>query len=69
MHIALIARLLTVPRGLCLIYMGRIDNGLQEIREAQKVKVTEEHGVIDDAIQDRGEGYTVFSIVGRPFDT
>ncbi|EUC62514.1 NADPH oxidase regulator NoxR [Rhizoctonia solani AG-3 Rhs1AP] len=49
-------------RGLCLIYMGRLDNGLQDMREAQLAKVTEEHGVIDDAIQDQGEGYTVFSI-------
>ncbi|QRW25450.1 neutrophil cytosol factor 2 [Rhizoctonia solani] len=49
-------------KGLCFIYMGRLDNGLQEMREAQRVKVTEEHGVIDDAIQDQGEGYTVFSI-------
>lgn len=54
-----------VPRGLCLIYMGRVDNGMQDMREAQQAKATEEHSVIDDAIQDRGEGYTVFSIV-RP---
>jgi hypothetical protein len=47
--------------------MGRVDNGLQEMREAQRAKVTEEHGVIDDAIQDRGEGYTVFSIVSLVF--
>ncbi|KAG9104521.1 hypothetical protein FRC06_001607 [Ceratobasidium sp. 370] len=49
-------------KGLCQIYMNRLDNGLQDIREAQKAKVTEEHNVIDDAIQDQGEGYTVFSI-------
>ncbi|KAF8608272.1 hypothetical protein BDV93DRAFT_519319 [Ceratobasidium sp. AG-I] len=49
-------------KGLCLIYMGRVDNGMQDIREAQQAKATEEHSVIDDAIQDRGEGYTVFSI-------
>lgn len=35
---------------------------MQDMRQAQSAKVTEEHGVIDDAIQDRGEGYTVFSI-------
>ncbi|KAJ1306172.1 hypothetical protein OPQ81_010882 [Rhizoctonia solani] len=49
-------------KGLCFIYMGRLDDGLQQMRSAQQSKVTEEHGVIDDAIQDRGEGYTVFSI-------
>jgi hypothetical protein len=32
------------------------------MEEARREKVTEEHTVIDDAIQDRGEGYTVFSI-------
>lgn len=30
--------------------------------EARREKATEEHNVIDDAIADRGEGYTVFSI-------
>lgn len=33
------------------------------MREAQKEKVTSEHNVIDEAIQDIGNGYTVFSIV------
>lgn len=33
------------------------------MEDARREKATEEHGVIDDAIQDRGEGYTVFSIV------
>jgi len=32
------------------------------MEEARKDKATEEYNVIDDAIQDRGEGYTVFSI-------
>lgn len=50
-------------RGLCLIYMGRVDEGLAEMAEARKAKVTEEHSVIDEAIQDKGQGYTVFSIV------
>lgn len=52
-------------RGLCLIYMGRVDEGLAGMEEAQKAKVTEEHGVIDEALQDKGQGYTVFSIVSH----
>jgi hypothetical protein len=35
--------------------------------EARKEKVTEEHKVIDEAIRDRGDGYTVFSIVSARF--
>jgi len=34
--------------------------------EARQEKATDEHNVIDDAIVDRGEGYTVFSIVSYP---
>jgi hypothetical protein len=36
--------------------------GLADMDEARREKVTEEHNVIDDAMRDRGEGYTVFSI-------
>lgn len=49
-------------KGLSLIYMGRVDEGLADMQEAKKDKATDEHNVIDDAIVDRGEGYTVFSI-------
>ncbi|PCH36733.1 hypothetical protein WOLCODRAFT_28725 [Wolfiporia cocos MD-104 SS10] len=49
-------------KGLSRIYMGQTDEGLRELGDARREKVTEEHNVIDDAIQDRGEGYTVFSI-------
>lgn len=52
-------------KGLSQIYLGRLDEGLGDMQEARKDKATEEHNVIDDAIRDRGEGYTVFSIV-RP---
>ncbi|KAI0629088.1 hypothetical protein C8Q77DRAFT_334363 [Trametes polyzona] len=48
-------------RGLTQIYMGNAQ-GLADMEDARREKATEEHGVIDDAIQDRGEGYTVFSI-------
>ncbi|KAI8974023.1 hypothetical protein BD414DRAFT_498900 [Trametes punicea] len=49
-------------RGLAQIYMGKMQEGLADMEDARREKATEEHGVIDDAIQDRGEGYTVFSI-------
>ncbi|KAJ7230861.1 hypothetical protein B0H12DRAFT_221770 [Mycena haematopus] len=49
-------------QGLSLIYMGRMEEGLTDMEEAKRVKITDEHNVIDDAIADRGEGYTVFSI-------
>lgn len=50
-------------KGLSQIYMGRTAEGLTDMQEAARDKATDEHNVIDDAIQDRGEGYTVFSIV------
>ncbi|KAG5645429.1 hypothetical protein DXG03_006253 [Asterophora parasitica] len=49
-------------KGLSQVYLGRMQEGLQDMEEARRDKATEEHNVIDDAIQDRGEGYTVFSI-------
>ncbi|KAK0226330.1 NADPH oxidase regulator NoxR [Armillaria fumosa] len=49
-------------KGLSQIYMGRLDPGLADMQEARRDKVTDEHNVIDDAIRDRGDGYTVFSI-------
>jgi hypothetical protein len=54
-------------KGLALIYMGNLQDGIAEMEEARKEKVTEEHAVIDDAIRDRGDGYTVFSIVSADF--
>ncbi|KAF8178509.1 NADPH oxidase regulator NoxR [Mycena galopus ATCC 62051] len=49
-------------RGLSLIYMGRMAEGLSDMEEANRVKATDEHNVINDALADRGEGFTVFSI-------
>ncbi|KAH7915068.1 hypothetical protein BJ138DRAFT_1142564 [Hygrophoropsis aurantiaca] len=49
-------------KGLSRIYLGYMDDGLFDMQEARKEKVTDEHNVIDDAIRDHGEGYTVFSI-------
>jgi len=49
-------------KGLSLIYLGQTEEGMAELQDATSQKATEEHGVIDEAIRDRGEGYTVFSI-------
>lgn len=49
-------------RGLCLLNMGRMEEGAQDLQSARKEKVTPEHDVIDDAIKENGDGYTVFSI-------
>jgi hypothetical protein len=55
-------------KGLSQVYLGRTNEGVQDMEEARGEKATEEHNVIDDAIIDRGEGYTVFSIVSLTLD-
>ena len=55
-------------KGLSQIYLGNYDAGIADLSEASAEKVTPEHAVIDEAIQDRGEGYTMFSIV-RPLSS
>ncbi|KAF8893874.1 NADPH oxidase regulator NoxR [Infundibulicybe gibba] len=49
-------------QGLSRIYRGRMQEGLADLEEARRNKATDEHNVIDEAIRDQGEGYTVFSI-------
>lgn len=49
-------------RGLCYIYLQQLPTGLEDLNYAVKEKVTPDHDVIDDAIQEQAEGYTVFSI-------
>ncbi|KAL4889373.1 hypothetical protein BDV59DRAFT_119306 [Aspergillus ambiguus] len=49
-------------RGLCYIYLRQMGPGMQDLEYAVKEKVTPDHDVIDDAIRERAEGYTVFSI-------
>ncbi|EHK21388.1 uncharacterized protein TRIVIDRAFT_192142 [Trichoderma virens Gv29-8] len=49
-------------RGLCYIYLQQKEAGLQDLAYAVKEKVVEDHNVIDDAIREEAEGYTVFSI-------
>ncbi|KAK3313762.1 hypothetical protein B0H66DRAFT_537015 [Apodospora peruviana] len=49
-------------RGLCYIYLQQKEAGMQDLSYAVKEKVTEDHNVIDEAIREEAEGYTVFSI-------
>lgn len=49
-------------RGLCYIYLQQVDAGMQDLNYAVKEKVVEDHNVIDEAIREQAEGYTVFSI-------
>ncbi|KAB2580302.1 Phox/Bem1p [Lasiodiplodia theobromae] len=49
-------------RGLCYIYLQQRDAGMQDLSFAAKEKVVPDHDVIDEAIREDAEGYTVFSI-------
>ncbi|KAJ5731718.1 uncharacterized protein N7483_006226 [Penicillium malachiteum] len=49
-------------RGLCYVYLQQMDPGMKDLQFAAKEKVTEDHDVIDDAIRENADGYTVFSI-------
>ncbi|PHH85581.1 hypothetical protein CDD83_211 [Cordyceps sp. RAO-2017] len=49
-------------RGLCYIYLQQREAGMQDLSYAVKEKVVEDHNVIDEAIAEEAEGYTVFSI-------
>ncbi|KAJ5215898.1 uncharacterized protein N7498_002305 [Penicillium cinerascens] len=49
-------------RGLCYVYLRQMGPGMQDLEYAGKEKVTTDHDVIDDAIRENAEGYTVFSI-------
>lgn len=49
-------------RGLCYMYLQQNEAGLQDLAFAAKEKVVPDHDVIDEAIREEAEGYTVFSI-------
>ncbi|KXG54029.1 Tetratricopeptide-like helical [Penicillium griseofulvum] len=49
-------------RGLCYIYLRQMGPGIQDLEYAAKEKFTPDHDVIDDAIRENADGYTVFSI-------
>ncbi|KAI4107396.1 MAG: hypothetical protein L6R37_001627 [Teloschistes peruensis] len=49
-------------RGLCYIYLQQVQAGMGDLAYATKEKMTPDHDVIDEAIAEEAEGYTVFSI-------
>ncbi|OJD19036.1 hypothetical protein AJ78_00987 [Emergomyces pasteurianus Ep9510] len=49
-------------RGLCYVYLQQPEAGMQDLQYASKEKVKPDHEVIDEAIKENAEGYTVFSI-------
>ncbi|KAG8945430.1 hypothetical protein FRC04_000805 [Tulasnella sp. 424] len=49
-------------RGLCLIYMNQLDNGMRDLQAAKREKQVPDHDVIDDAIAAQGRQFTVFSL-------
>ncbi|EAS29122.3 NADPH oxidase regulator NoxR [Coccidioides immitis RS] len=59
-------------RGLSYIYLNQVEQGMQDLDFASKEKFKPDHDVIDEAIRESAEGYTVFSIpvgvVYRPSD-
>ncbi|KAI5778926.1 hypothetical protein EDC01DRAFT_634408 [Geopyxis carbonaria] len=49
-------------RGLCYIYDQQLELGMKDLEYAAKEQQVEDHGVIDEAIKEQAEGYTVFSV-------
>jgi hypothetical protein len=49
-------------RGLCYIYDDQVELGMKDLEYAAKEKQVEDHNVIDEAILEKAEGYTVFSV-------
>ncbi|KAK3380421.1 hypothetical protein B0T24DRAFT_194069 [Lasiosphaeria ovina] len=50
-------------RGLCYIFLQQMEAGMQDLQYASKEKLPgKDHDVIDEAIKEEAQGYTVFSI-------
>lgn len=52
-------------RGLCYIYLKQMEPGMVDLEYAAKEKGIPDHDVIDDAIKEQGQDFTVFSIPVR----
>ena len=51
--------------ALCHIKRGDVTRGMYELRKASTRKITPAHEIIEEAIEKRGEGFTVYSIVSH----
>ncbi|KAF8736521.1 hypothetical protein AX14_014421 [Amanita brunnescens Koide BX004] len=49
-------------KGICLMYLDRMQEGMEALTEASTLKENANHDVIDEAVRDQGDGYTVFSV-------
>ncbi|GAM90543.1 hypothetical protein ANO11243_085870 [Dothideomycetidae sp. 11243] len=49
-------------RGLCFMYTKRRKPGFEDLQIAAGLQTSPQHSVIDNAIRDNADGYTVFSI-------
>lgn len=49
-------------RGLCYVYLQQKEAGMQDLMYAAKEKMVPDHDVIDEAIKEQADGYTVFSV-------
>ncbi|CAG8784583.1 17107_t:CDS:2, partial [Dentiscutata erythropus] len=49
-------------RGICYLNLDQTEQGMADLSLAAKEKLTEGHDVIDEAIQIRGQGFSVFSV-------
>jgi hypothetical protein len=49
-------------RGLCYIELGEMDLGMTDLWRATREKQTKEHDSLDQALRDRGQDCTVFTV-------
>jgi hypothetical protein len=49
-------------RGLCYIELGEMDLGMTDLWRATREKQTKAHDILDQALQDRGQDCTVFTV-------
>jgi hypothetical protein len=49
--------------GLSRIRLGRMDKGMEYLEKAKSLTMIDDHDIIEDVLLQKGEGFTVYSIV------